>query len=441
VVAGVGGTGVVTIGQVLGMAAHVEGKSVITQDATGMAQMGGATWSHIQIAGETSALHASRVDVAMADLVIACDTVVGAQKTTLSTMLPGRTYVVLNSHATPTAAFVRNPDWQSPNEQALAAISSGVERDDLGVFDAERVATQLLGQSIFSNLMLLGFAWQKGRVPLSRATLMRAIELNGVQVESNKAAFEWGRHCAHHLAKVPVQAADAQVIQFAKKPSLRDINRKRSEFLTSYQNRAYADRYEAFVAKVQEAESRVGGHRLTETVARNLFKLMAYKDEYEVARLHTDAAFAKKVDGMFEGDFRLAHHLAPPFLAKRGANGESVKRPFGPWVRSAFRVLAALRGLRGTVLDPFGHTGERRTERELIHEYRACIEEILHTLSTSNLTLALEIASLPEGIRGYGHVKARNLHAVRAKWAALMEQWRRTSTSRTASAVGNGVAR
>jgi len=443
VVAGVGGTGVVTIGQVLGMAAHLEGKSVITQDATGMAQMGGATWSHIQIAGDTSALHASRVDVAMADLVIACDTVVGAQKTTLSTMLPGRTYVVLNSHATPTAAFVRNPDWQPPNDEALAAISSGVERDHLGVFDAEQVATQLLGQSIFSNLMLLGYAWQKGRVPLSRATLMRAIELNGVQVDSNKAAFEWGRHCAHHLPRVPVQAADAQVIQFAKKPSLREIIGKRSEFLASYQNRAYADRYAAFVAKVQEAESRLGGHRLTEAVARNLFKLMAYKDEYEVARLHTDAAFTSKVEQMFEGDFRLIHHLAPPLLARRDANGEPVKRPFGPWVRSAFRVLAALRGLRGTVLDPFGHTGERRTERALILEYRACIEEILPTLSTSSLMLALDIASLPEGIRGYGHVKARNLDAVRAKWAGLMQQWHgaKPSTSTVAPAIGNGVAR
>ncbi|MFP4890226.1 indolepyruvate ferredoxin oxidoreductase family protein [Paraburkholderia sp. EG304] len=423
-VAGVGGTGIVTIGQVLGMAAHLEGKYVTTQDATGMAQMGGATWSHIQITSDDNALHATRVDTASADLVLACDTVVGANKFTLSTMHPGRTYVVLNSHVTPTAAFVRNPDWQAGTDQSIAAILNGAGPGQVGVFDAERMATQLLGQSIYSNLMLLGYAWQKGQVPLTRAALMRAIELNGVQVESNKAAFEWGRHCAHDLNRVPVRSADAQVIQFAKKPSLAEFIEKRSAFLVGYQSRAYAARYEAFVARVQEAESRFGSDRLSRTVARYLFKLMAYKDEYEVARLHTDAAFTIKVAEMFEGDYKLVHHLAPPLLSKRNAKGEHVKRAFGPWVRSAFRGVAAFRGLRGTVVDPFGYSAERRTERALIGEYRACIEELLRTLSEDKLELALEIAALPEIIRGYGHVKARNLDAARVRWAALMRQWR-----------------
>ncbi|SAL86592.1 indolepyruvate ferredoxin oxidoreductase [Caballeronia arvi] len=423
-VAGVGGTGIVTIGQVLGMAAHLEGKCVTTQDATGMAQMGGATWSHIQIADGGDALHATRVDAASADLVLACDTVVGSNKFTLSTLRAGRTYVVLNSHMTPTAAFVRNPDWKSPADQSVAAISQGVAPGDVGIFDAERMATQLLGQSIYSNLMLLGYAWQKGRVPLSRAALMRAIELNGVQVESNKAAFEWGRHCAHDLDQVPVRSADAQVIQLARKPSLDEFIDQRAQFLIGYQNRRYAALYETFVEKAGDVESRLDSDKLTRTVARNLFKLMAYKDEYEVARLHTGAAFTRKVEQMFEGDYKLVHHLAPPLLSKRNAKGEHVKRAFGPWVRNAFRGLAALKGLRGTVCDPFGYTDERRTERALIRQYRACIEELLRTLSQENLPLALEIAALPETIRGYGHVKQRNIEAAQMRWAALMVQWR-----------------
>ncbi|KDP86281.1 indolepyruvate ferredoxin oxidoreductase [Cupriavidus sp. SK-3] len=423
VVAGVGGTGIVTIGQVLGMAAHLEGKSVITQDATGMAQMGGATWSHIQIADEPDTLHATRVDVAMADLVIASDTVVGASKATLATMSLGRTFVVLNSHVTPTSAFVRDPDWQSHSDQAIAAIAQGVEAGHFGIFDAEQVATQLLGQSIYSNLMLLGYAWQKGRVPLSREALMRAIELNAVQVDNNKAAFEWGRHCAHDLAKVPVRSADAQVVQFVRKPSLGDFIDKRAEFLVSYQNRAYAAQYEDFVARVQAVESRLGSSKVTEAVARYLFKLMAYKDEYEVARLHTDPAFIGKVAAMFEGDFKLVHHLAPPMMARKNEKGELVKRPFGPWMRTAFRVMAQLKGLRGTPFDAFGYTGERKVERALIGEYRKSIEALLPTLSQQNLDLALEIARLPEDIRGYGHVKARNLVAVRARWERLMAQW------------------
>jgi indolepyruvate ferredoxin oxidoreductase len=360
----------------------------------------------------------------MADLVLACDTVVASQKSTLSMMQPGKTFVVLNSHVTSTAAFVRNPDWKAPGDETMAAIERSVAPGQLGVFDAEVAATQLLGQSIYSNLMLLGYAWQKGRVPLTRESLMRAIELNGVQIDNNKAAFEWGRHCAHNLASVPVRDANSQVIQITKKPSLDEVISKRAAFLTQYQNPSYAARYEAFVGQVRYAEARLGSRRLTETVARYLFKLMAYKDEYEVARLHTDAAFTASVGSMFEGDVRLVHHLAPPLFAKRNAQGQPVKRAFGSWVRPAFRGLAALKMLRGTPFDPFGRTEERRTERRLISEYRTCVEEILQGLSNDNLAAALEIASVPEGIRGYGHVKARNLAAVRVRWEQLMQQWR-----------------
>jgi len=430
VVAGIGGTGIVTIGGVLGMAAHLEGKGVITQDATGMAQMGGATWSHIQIAASPEALHASRVDIAMADLVIACDTVVGASKTTLATMSPERTYVVLNSHLTPTAAFVNNPDWQPEAEQAVGRITQAIGAGQLGTFDAEKVATQLLGQSIFANLLMLGYAWQKGTVPLSHEALMRAIELNGVQVESNKAAFEWGRLCAHDVSQVPVRSADAQVIQFTRKSSVEDLMRKHVEFLTGYQNRAYAAQYEAFVGKVKTAEAAIGGSRLTEAVARSLFKLMAYKDEYEVARLHTGAAFRKQIEEMFEGNVRLVHHLAPPLFAKKNEKGELVKGTYGPWMRTAFGVLAKFKGLRGTAFDPFGYTAERREERALIGEFRRCVEELLQSLSKQKLDLALEIARLPQEIRGFGHVRARNLAATRTRWERLVAQWRNPQEQR-----------
>ncbi len=433
VVAGVGGTGVITIGSLLGMAAHLDGKGVVTQDAAGLAQKGGATWSHIQIASRPEAIYTTKVDTAKADLVIGCDPIVAATKTTLAAMQPGRTYVALNTHGTPSASFVNDPDWQFPAGSCEAAIAGTVGQAGLGAFDAEQVATQLLGDSIYTNPLMLGYAWQQGRVPLSHGALMRAMELNGVQVENNQAAFEWGRRCAHDLKAVQALFQAAQVIQFVKKPGLGEVVARRAEFLTAYQNAAYAADYQAFVGKVQAAEARLGdggGTRLAEAVARYLFKLMAYKDEYEVARLHTDAAFAAKIDGMFEGDYRVVHHLAPPLLGRTNTQGEPVKQAFGPWMRRAFAVLARCKGLRGTAFDPFGRTEERRTERALIQEYRASIDEVLAGLDAARLPLALEIARLPEGIRGYGHVKARHLARVRPQWAALMEQWRHPQAGR-----------
>ena len=432
VVGGVGGTGVITIGQLLGVAAHLEGRGVVTQDAGGLAQKGGATWSHIQIANRPEAIHTTKVDTAKADLVIACDAIVGANKYTMSVMREGRTFVALNTHGTPTAAFVRNPNWQFPGGSCEAALATAVGAEMVGGFDAEQAAVQLVGDSIYTNPLLLGYAWQKGRVPLSHAALMRAFELNGVQVDNNKAAFEWGRRCAHDLAAVQSLFAAAAVIEFVKKPSLDEAVGKRVEFLTGYQDGAYAAQYRAFVDKVRQAESPLGSTKLTEAVARYLFKLMAYKDEYEVARLHTDPAFMQKIAGMFEGDIKLTHHLAPPLLAKTNDKGELVKNAYGAWMRSAFGLLAKMKGLRGTALDPFGRTEERKTERALIGEYRTCIEELLRTLSAANLAQAVEIARIPEEIRGYGHVKARHLAAARGKWQALMAQWRGTAGQRAA---------
>jgi indolepyruvate ferredoxin oxidoreductase len=425
VVGGVGGTGVITIGQLLGMAAHMEGKGVVTQDAGGLAQKGGATWSHVQIANRAEDIHTTKVDTAQADLVIACDSIVGATKYTLAVMQKGRTYVALNTHGTPTAAFVKNADWQFPGGNCEAAVRGSVGDALVGAFDAEQVALQLLGDSIYTNPLMLGYAWQRGRIPLGHASLMRAIELNAVQVDNNKAAFEWGRRCAHDLASVQALFKAAQVIEFVKKPSLDEMVAKRVEFLTGYQDAAYAATYKAFVDKVRAAESKLGQSKaLSEAVARYLFKLMAYKDEYEVARLHTDPAFVAKIESMFEGDYKLVHHLAPPIVAKRNDKGELIKQSYGPWMRKAFGLLAKLKGLRGGALDLFAGTDERKTERALIQQYRDCIDELLKTLNAANLPLAAKIARMPEEIRGYGHVKERHVKAARIKWDGLMAQWR-----------------
>ena len=432
VVGGVGGTGVITIGQLLGMAAHLEGRGVVTQDAGGLAQKGGATWSHVQIANRPDAIFSTKVDTAKADLVIACDAIVGASKYTMSVMRNGRTFVALNTHGTPTAAFVRNADWQFPGGNCEAAIRAAVGAEMVGAFDAEQAAVQLLGDSIYANPLLLGYAWQYGRVPLSHAALMRAMELNGVQIDNNKAAFEWGRRCAHDLASVQALFKAAAVIEFVRKPALDEMIARRVEFLTGYQDAAYAASYRSTVEKVRAAEAALASTKLTEAVARYLFKLMAYKDEYEVARLHTEASFLAKVAAQFEGDYTLNYHLAPPLIARRNEHGELVKQRFGPWMLTAFRLLAKLKGLRGTAFDIFGRTEERKTERALIGEYRACIDELLKTLNAGNLALAAEIARVPEEIRGYGHVRERHLSAARPKWAALMQQWRGTGERQAA---------
>ncbi len=424
VVAGVGGTGVITIGQLLGMAAHIEGKGIVTQDAGGLAQKGGATWSHVLIGADQHDIRTTRVSMAAADLIIGCDPIVTAGKETMLRMREGRTRVALNSHSTPTAAFVKNAEWQNPAEACAMEIAKAVGVTGVGAFNADAASTKLMGDSIYTNPMMLGFAWQKGWIPLGRDSLMRAIELNAVAVDNNKAAFEWGRRAAHDWAAVEKLLTPAQVLQFRPRESLDDIIKRRVEFLTAYQNAAYAADYTAFVDKVRQSEAALGKTALSESVARYLFKLMAYKDEYEVARLHTDNAFLARVHGMFEGDFKLNYHLAPPLLSKRNEKGELQKKKFGPAMLTGFRVLARLKGLRGTALDIFGRTQERRTERALIGEYRASIDEILATLDAGKHTVAVEIARIPEQIKGYGHVKERNLKAARLQWQTLMQQWR-----------------
>ena len=433
VVAGVGGTGVITIGQLLGMAAHIEGKGIVTQDAAGLAQKGGATWSHVLIADAQQAIRTTRVGMAAADLILGCDPIVTIAKETTLRMREGRTRVALNSHSSPTAAFVKNANWQNPADQCLADITRAVGAAAIGVFDADAVASKLMGDTIFVNPMILGYGWQKGWIPLGREALLRAIELNAVAVEANKAAFEWGRQAAHDWARVQALLSPAQVIDFKPRETLDSLVARRVEFLTAYQNAAYARTYQDFVAQVQAVESPWGKTALSEAVARYLFKLMAYKDEYEVARLHTDPAFLGRIHAMFEGDFKLHYHLAPPLIAKKNAKGELIKQSYGPALRFGFKLLARLKGLRGTALDVFGRTEERRLERALIVQYRACIEELLRGLNANNHAAALEIARLPEQIRGYGHVKARHWAAVRPQWEARMADWRRGDVTRQAA--------
>ncbi|MBW8715473.1 MAG: indolepyruvate ferredoxin oxidoreductase family protein, partial [Variovorax paradoxus] len=438
VVAGVGGTGVITIGQLLGMAAHIEGKGIVTQDAAGLAQKGGATWSHALIGQSQDAIRTTRVGTAAADLILAADPLVAVNAETLARMREGRTHVALNTHSTPTAAFVRNANWVNPQDDCASQIARAIGADALGTFDADAAATALMGDSLYANPMLLGFAWQKGWIPLALESLLRAIELNAVAVENNKAAFAWGRQAAVRPDELQKRLRPGQVIEFKKRETVESLVARRVEFLAGYQNAAYAEEYRQFVDKVRQAESALGKSALAETVARYLFKLMAYKDEYEVARLHTDRSFLARVEGMFEGemgkDFKLNYHLAPPIIARKNAKGQLQKQKFGPWMLSGFRLLARLKGLRGTALDIFGRTEERRTERALIGEYRASIEEVIAGLRAENHALALEIASLPEQIRGYGHVKERNLAAARSRWSELLAKWRNPQEAQRAAA-------
>jgi indolepyruvate ferredoxin oxidoreductase len=369
--------------------------------------------------------------MASADLIIGCDPIVVAGKETLARMRGGRTHVALNSNSPPTAAFVKSADWVNPGAQCLADIGRVVGPDHLGTFDADALAVQVLGDAIYTNPMMLGYAWQKGWIPLLRASLMRAIELNAVAVDNNRTAFDWGCRAAVDPAAVLRLLQPAQVIAFTPRPktgraALDASVQFRADFLTQYQNAAYAEQYSSFVATVRAAESALGAGDalpLSEAVARYLFKLMAYKDEYEVARLQSDAGFKAKLQAQFQGDYQLHYHLAPPLFAKRNEKGELQKQQFGAWMGSAMRVLAKLRFLRGTAFDPFGRSEERHTERALITEYRSAIEAMLPTLNASNRDAAAAFARVPEQIRGFGHVKARHLQAARQQWALLRDRY------------------
>ncbi|MFQ5973174.1 MAG: indolepyruvate ferredoxin oxidoreductase family protein, partial [Alphaproteobacteria bacterium] len=414
-VTGIGGTGVVTIGALVGMAAHIENKGVSVLDMTGLAQKGGAVVSHVRIAREPADLHAVRIAAGGADAVLGCDVVVAASQDALAKMQPGSTRAVVNSHRTVTGDFTHDPDFAFPRGEMERLIGDAVGEGNLETIEATRLATTLLGDSIATNLFMLGYAWQRGLVPISGEAIERAIELNGIAVEMNKRAFLWGRRAAWDRTQVEEIAAPdtpGALKEADIATTLEDIVARRVVHLTGYQNAGYARRYEALVERVRDAEARAarGKSGLAEAVARYYAKVLAYKDEYEVARLFTDGAFMHRLRDQFEGDFRLEFHMAPPFLAARDpGTGHVRKRRFGPRMMTALKVLAALRFLRGTRLDPFSLSRERKLERRLIRDYETIVEELISGLNHDNHALAVEIASIPEHVRGYGHVKEAQL--------------------------------
>ena len=427
-VTGVGGTGVVTIGALLGMAAHLEQKGCTVLDMTGLAQKGGAVYSHVRIARAPEQIRAVRIAAGGAKLLLGCDLVVSASADALSKLRLGYSRAIVNSHQTITGDFTRDPDLAFPGHQMQRSIARATGADGAEFLDATRLATGLLGNSIASNLFMLGYAFQRGLVPLSAEAIAAAIALNGVAVEFNLAAFCWGRRAAIDPVLVEARAAPATVPPSHQlSETLDQLVDRRIAFLTEYQDGAYAARYAARIRRVREAEAvcMPGETRLTEAVARSLFKLMAYKDEYEVARLYTETDFLRRISDSFEGPYELHFHLAPPLLGDRDPEtGHLRKRSFGPWMLPLFRVLAKLRRLRGTHFDIFGRSEERRLERRLISEYEMLVEEILARLSPANHAVASEIAALPLEIRGFGHIKEASLAQVTKREAELLARLR-----------------
>ncbi|MBI5263794.1 MAG: indolepyruvate ferredoxin oxidoreductase family protein [Bradyrhizobium sp.] len=420
-VTGIGGTGVITIGALLGMAAHVDGRGCSALDFTGLSQKNGAVMSHVRIAPRPEDISAVRITTGGADVILGCDMVVSAGTTALSRAERGVTKAFINADLQPTASFVQNPDIDFKMGAMQGALRDAVGDNNLDIVDATGIAAALMGDSIATNPFMLGFAFQKGAIPLSLDALLRAIEINGAAVEMNKQAFTWGRLAAHDMARV------RSVLQFRARAAtsgktLDEMIADRANFLTEYQDKAYADRYLAAVAKVRKAESAAlpTSTEFTEAVAKNLFKLMAYKDEYEVARLHTDGSFARKLAEKFDGDFSLKFHLAPPMFARRDkSTGHLVKNEYGGWLIHALRLLARLKSLRGTALDPFGRTAERRTERQLIEDYFAMLDQRIAGLKAEQIPLLARLARIPEMIRGFGHIKEANVQLAATEQARL----------------------
>ena len=435
-VTGIGGTGVITVGALIGMAAHLEGKGCTVLDFTGLAQKNGAVMSHIRLAPKPEDLHAVRIAAGGANLILGCDMVVAAAPAALSRIEQGVTQAVINGYMQPVAAFVLNGDMDLGAESMMKSIRDAAGEEASTFVDGTGLATAILGDSIATNLFMLGYAWQKGLVPLSLEALMRAIELNGVAVESSKRTFDWGRLAAHNLKAVQAAARPTLRVEKPVARTLTDIVAKRVELLTAYQDKAYAERYRAFIDKVAtvEKDKARGRSGLAEAVAKSLYKLMAYKDEYEVGRLYSDGDFLKKLGAQFEGDYKLTFHLAPPLFADRDpTTGELKKREYGGWVMPLFRLLASMKHLRGGKFDVFGYTSERRMERRLIGEYQATIETVLATLGQDNHGLALQIAALPETMRGFGHVKDKNVKTAKEREASLLQAYRQPAVRATAA--------
>ena len=431
-VTGVGGTGVVTVGALIAMAAHLEGRHASVLDFMGFAQKGGAVLSHVRLAASAEALNQARIDTQQADALLACDLVVAASDDALQSVRHGRTRIVANRHVLPVAAQLTDPDAPLPVPALLEKLAAAAGAARLAVCDAHALAARALGDTVATNIVMLGYAWQQGIVPLSRAALERAIELNGVAVEANTRAFQLGRLAAHDAAgleRLLGGEADAAAFGSIDEP-LPQLVARLSAALVDYQDGQVAERMRRLVERVAAVERplRAPGEPLSlaATVARSYAKLLMVKDEYEVARLHASPRLRAAIDAQFEGDYTLTVLLAPPLLARRGPDGLPRKMRFGGWVFPVFRVLAALRGLRGTPLDPFGYTLERRAERALPDDYAATVAAMLRPSGAApleaaeRLALVEQIAGLPASIRGFGHVKLRNLAEAKRREAGLL---------------------
>ncbi len=428
VVTGVGGTGVLTITALVAMAAHIEGKGCATMNQTGLAQKFGAVVSHVRVSRKQEDIMAVRIPAGEADLLLGCDLVVTTTYEALGKVAQGRTHAVVNEAEVPTSAFILDPDARFPTDGMKQRVADEVGNEETHFIDSTRIATGLLGDAIAGNLFLLGFAWQRGLVPVSAQALEKAIELNGVAVDFNKQAFLWGRRCAHQPERVLEALGERgnKQADIPAEPSLDELLADRQRRLVSYQNTAYAQQYSQWVTRVQDADrDPQASDSLTRTVARNLYKLMAIKDEYEVARLYSDGDFQRKLEQQFEGDFELRFNLAPPILSKRDPQtGHLQKREFGPWMQTAFALLAKFRGLRGSALDIFSYTEERRQERQDLQDYQQLLEDILGGLSEEKYATAVALADLPAGLRGFGHVKDRNREKLAVQRAPLLARFR-----------------
>ncbi|UGY01320.1 indolepyruvate ferredoxin oxidoreductase family protein [Bradyrhizobium quebecense] len=421
-ITGIGGTGVITIGALLGMAAHVEGLACSTLDFTGLSQKNGAVMSHVRLAPASDMLTTVRIAPGNANLILGCDLVVATSVPALSRAERGVTRAVVNADLLPTASFVIDPDIDFEASSMRDALNGAVRPDDLDILDATGLATALMGDSIATNAFMLGFAFQRGAIPLSLEAILKAIELNGAAIEMNKTAFSWGRLAAHDLQRVISAARFKNTGAAPAKKTLDEAIAFRAKFLTDYQDAAYAKRYLDDVARVRSAEAAAapGSQDLTEAFAKGLFKLMAYKDEYEVARLYSDGEFSKALKEQFEGNSGLKVLLAPPLLAQRDpVTGRLQKREFGPWIFKAFGLLAGLKGLRGTAFDIFGYTAERKMERALPVEYAAMILRHLDGKTPLDLPRLVALAKTADLVRGYGHIKEGNVARYRTECARL----------------------
>ena len=429
IVTGVGGTGVVTVGAILGMAAHLEGRGCGMIDMAGLAQKGGAVYSHIRLAKSPEDIHAIRVEAGAADLILGCDLVVSGSKKVLASMRRGETIAVVNTAEVASGEFTRKPDYQLPAERLKRSIRDAAGDAQADFVDATAMASKLFGNTLAANMFMLGYAFQKGAVPLSSASLEKAITLNGESVPMNISAFRWGRVAFGDLAAVHglIEQSTPATRQEQLSSGLDDLIERRVSWLTNYQDAPYAERFRARVEAIRALEARVvpGSTALSEAVARYYAKLLAYKDEYEVARLYTSGSFMKQVAATFEGDMRFTFHMAPPFLNRlHPSTGEPMKSSFGPWMMRALGLLARFKGLRGTAFDPFGRSVERQTERRLIADYEGLLDEFARSLTAGNHSLAVALAQIPEKIRGFGHVKDRQIAIARAEEAALLARYR-----------------